>query len=254
MKKYFKSIWKTYIVDIITLILIVITGALAKVKVGNFFEKVGLLENELLQINPDMNASIVALNNAEAAVAELSTIVFGTYILIFILIPFIFYLYLTLSNTINFSFIRNKFKKRNFLTAFLIGLPFLLIFYLIEWQIIYGIYSFLSVGFSIVIILLLMLIIFLMAYTWFVFTVLIVKKKFKKENLKVWYMKSHYLLPNFLFFSFFYIVILSILGGLTIYYLSDALFGFNLFAVSLLLLILLGINQILRVIFYKNVK
>ena len=110
-----KLFFKTYCVDIITLILVFILGVFSKNIVESFFEKVDFFESQITVLSPDLaNQSVSALTEVEGLVRDFNYLVWFAFVFMLFVVPALLYLFFTVSQSLNFAMIKNKVYKKYF--------------------------------------------------------------------------------------------------------------------------------------------
>ncbi len=247
-----KNIIKTYCVDVITLILVFILGVFSKNFIESFFEKVDVFESQVGELGPELaNQSMSAFASVEGLIQDFNVLVWFAFVFMIFVVPALLYLLFSVSQSLNFALIKNKVTKKYILKSVIYGLPLLLLFFVLEGQIISGIVDFMTSGYSLLLLLFYLILVFLMVYTWFVIVVLLLKSK--KINLKFLYKKAYKLLPVFMVFGIFYFLSLNLVGYGVVSFVTDSFSRNEGLYLGLFVLILLIPVQFIRSFFVKIV-
>ena len=108
-----KSFWKTFAIDVFLFTFLFIIGVVVKKKLGLFFQVLDGYQAQAMLLEPGLsNQSLDALVQFEQVVGKMDSLVTTTLILVMILVPLLLYLVLTLSQSLEISFIRGIVEKK----------------------------------------------------------------------------------------------------------------------------------------------
>ena len=236
MKLVPRYFWKTYFVDILLFVLLFFLGWYTKLKLKTFFSRVGEYQAQIQAIEPGLeNRTTEALLVLEPILREFQSLTLWVFVLFVILLPFLLYLLLTLSQSLNLAILQRN-VSLSFIGKMVVrGLPFLGVFYLFLFlylQSVTGIV--LTVGF--------LLLFLLSLYLWYTGAIVPgtpIKKLVATRTL-------FSLAPGFLAIVVVFLVLLGLDTLFLFRFLTSSFFGTAWVGTLVVFLLLLGFLQALR--------
>ena len=234
------------------LVLMFLLGVYAKTRVTEFFSLVTEYQSKIQVLEPELaNQSLSALLQMELIVGQFTKEVYFTYILMIFVVPFFIYFLLSLSQALNVKILKGKIYWKYWLITFSLGIPILIIFYLIENNFVKGFAYFLDSYVGLAWFLGTLLFLVLAGYVWYTW---IISLAFKSTiNWQIFYKKIHKVIWWYLAMVLCLLIIFLILGTVLISYLTEAFVGYGWIGTLAISLVLIALIQYLRYRFISAV-
>lgn len=233
--------WKTFCVDLILLVILFWLFVFSKNYVAGFLEDVNSINVNVDEMTTELDNQTTA--QVESFVDNYQYSIWWMFIFMIYIVPFIVYLSIAGSQSLNIAFLKNNYKR--ILVNLLYGLPLLAVFY---WFMNYFINNFYSIFSSIsvlIIFLLLIVLMFVLSYIWFG----IVCGDYQK------FLRKFYLfLPLYVAFILLFVLSFIITGYMAALYLVNGLLILEFFRYLLFVCVLLVGIQFLRKFMVKKVN
>jgi hypothetical protein len=244
-----KLLLKTYLVDSVFLAFFFTLVVFSKNYVEEFFDKVSVYEEALLSFNPDLtNATVETITQMDLVIGGFGDLVYGTVIVMLVLIPLALYLVFTFSQSLNLGLLRKKLYWKRVGKSVLLGLPFFVLYLIFEGYITTTLTNFLEIPSQLGLVLLVGIGIIVSGYIWYIGTILLMAgKKLRKNYAKVLYKKAYILFPTFLFMTLIMVLLLSVNTFMAFRYLTESFVQNSLISLILIQLVLLVPIQFLRI-------
>jgi len=239
---------KSYLIDILALVLALLLAVFVKLKVAVLLEGI----NSYSEVFEGINAtdSYVNLLQMEQAMEGFSSLVTWAYILVLVVLPVGLYLLFSLSQGINISLLlKKKIDWKNLLGFVLTGIPFFLVLVYLLNNVFDLLFVYFSSWFSLVWVFLYLVLILVLGFIWLKLGVLIFKKGFIKGVRALSRTLKHILFFDVLYYfgialTGFVIFLLSFI--LFARYVTESFFGFDWVWMVLCLLALVVFYGFLR--------
>jgi hypothetical protein len=253
-RSFRRSFWKTLLVDSAVMLFLFGVFLYTKRTLAAFFILVESYEVELQALESGLeNQSTAALLEFEKIIGGFDSLVSTTLILLLIILPVVLYLVLVLSQSLNVGLLQKKTSFKYLGKAVLVGLPFLVIFFLILESVVESIGDLFTSSDTVVLAVVYGFVLLLMAYSWFVAIVLLSLQKLR-SGFAVLYKRMHVLFPLFLLYVLLYVLGLALIGWLVIRQYTNSFYGYSWVSTVLAVLGLLAVAQGLRSVLVQVVR
>ena len=247
-----QSFLRTFVVDVLLFVLLLIIGTQAKIRVAQFLLSFDTYKAQIQALEPALaNQSTAALSTLEPMVAQLSGVVTIMYYVIVYVLPAVLFLLLALSQTLSLSLVSGKVKGKNFLFGILLMLPFLLLFYLLENFVAAQLVGIGGATWSLTWFIVTLILVFIAAYIWY--TVLVQRVVAGKVDVSLLYQKFVRLFPVFFLFALLLFLLFCGIAVIGLSLLTDAFSVTSILTSALVMLGGIALLQVLRYWFVRAV-
>lgn len=237
------SFWKTFTVDVFLFVLLFLLGWYTKRNLETFFSRIGEYQAQIQAIEPGLeNQTTEALLVLEPILREFQSLTLWVFVLFVILLPFLLYLLLALSQSLNLTILQGNVSLRSIGKMVVRGMPILGLFYVF-------LFLYLQSVTGIVLTVIFLLLFLLFSYIWYTGAIIPGMPLRKLLATKIFFS----LVPGFLVIVTLFLFLLSLDTLFLFRFLTSSFFGTAWVGTLGVFLLFLGFLQALRAWYVRKV-